>query len=1147
MSATDRLNRLLVAEDWKRIYQSFRNAEFKSYDFDTLRRVMVNYLRENYPEDFNDYIESSEYLALIDLIAFLGQNISYRVDLNARENFLELAERRESVLRLARMLSYNPKRNQPANGLLKLTAVSTTEDIFASNGNNLRGQTILWNDPSNSSWREHFTKILNSSLPTSNQYGNPIKSDLIGGVSTDQYKVNGLNLDLPVYSFDKPVEGITTGFEIVSTDIENGSIVEEIPLPGNNLGFLYRDDGKGPASSNSGFFVHFRQGKLENGGFEITSSSTNQIVNIDAENINNSDVWLYKLNNDGVETEYWTKVDALEGNNVIYNSLNKKIRNFYSVLTRVGDRINLVFPDGVFGNLPNGQFRCYYRTSQGKNSIIVPSALSGITIKVDYLSRNNTRQTITLTFDLQYTVSNGTTTESNASIKRNAPSTYYTQNRMITAEDYNVAPLGISQKIIKAKTVNRTSSGISRYFDVIDATGKYSTTNLFSDDGVIYTEKFEEKTEFSFGSQADIEGVIINTIQPILKDRKILNFYYDNFPKIIVGDLGATWNQVSKDTNRSTGYFSTEDDSITYNVGTFTANSLRLIEEGTLCKFVAPTGFYFMTDGSLKSVPETTKGIRSYVWSKVISVRGNGTETISNQGAIVFNDIIPEGAILQEIRPRLAGTLIDDVKVQILDQAFAYNRFGLRYDDRLRQWRLITDSNLNTTGEFSTGKSGDGTNAGLDASWLLLFETNGNKYTITTRQQRYVFESDKNIRFYYDSTDKIFDSRTGKIVKDYIKVLNINYKPDDIMPFTSDFTWQIVEEYRDQEGYIDTKKIQISFYDSDDDGVIDDPDLFDLIVDPATNPLQKIILQKRIVASGGEIDYRFVDKEDEGILIFESETFIGPLSNYEDGQKFYFTNIDLFKAYDSSLGLLQNISGYKSLNGRSGLKFHYVHSADEQVRIDPSSSNIMDCYLLTREYDNAYRTYLKNSTTYSKPLPPSSDQLFRDYGAELNKIKSISDEIVYHPVKYKNLFGSTAKADLQATFMVVKNSDVVLNDNDVKSRILTVINRYFSIENWDFGDTFYFSELSAYVINELAPDIVSFLIVPKQGTKNFGKLFEIKSESDEIFINSAKVSDIEIIDQNTATKLKTSEVVISYSDIETGITSSSATTGGYSN
>jgi hypothetical protein len=52
MSASDRQSRLLVAEDWKRIYQSFRNADFQSYDFDNLRRTMINYLRQNYPEDF---------------------------------------------------------------------------------------------------------------------------------------------------------------------------------------------------------------------------------------------------------------------------------------------------------------------------------------------------------------------------------------------------------------------------------------------------------------------------------------------------------------------------------------------------------------------------------------------------------------------------------------------------------------------------------------------------------------------------------------------------------------------------------------------------------------------------------------------------------------------------------------------------------------------------------------------------------------------------------------------------------------------------------------------------------------------------------------------------------------------------------------
>jgi hypothetical protein len=181
MGSIDRQNRLIAAEDWKKIYQSFRNADFQSYDFDNLRRTMIAYLRENYPEDFNDYIESSEYLALIDLIAFLGQNLAFRFDLNARDNFLELAERRESVLRLARLLSYNPKRNIPANGLLKFNAISTTEEVIDSNGRNLSNQSILWNDPSNNNWYEQFIKVINASMSETVQFGRPQDRAVLSG------------------------------------------------------------------------------------------------------------------------------------------------------------------------------------------------------------------------------------------------------------------------------------------------------------------------------------------------------------------------------------------------------------------------------------------------------------------------------------------------------------------------------------------------------------------------------------------------------------------------------------------------------------------------------------------------------------------------------------------------------------------------------------------------------------------------------------------------------------------------------------------------------------------------------------------------------------------------------------------------------
>ena len=1148
MSSTDRQNRLLLAEDWKRVYQSFRNADFQSYDFDNLRRTMINYIRQNYPEDFNDYIESSEYLALIDLIAFLGQNISYRIDLNARENFLELAERRESVLRLARLLSYNPKRNQAANGLLKFETVSTTEELYDSNGTNLSGQTVLWNDISNQDWYEQFIKVLNSSLPANSVYGRPVKTATVNGVSAEQYRVNGTNTDIPVFAFSKSVDGRNTNFEIVSTGLENTEITEEAPLPGNNFAFLYRDDGQGAGSSNTGFFAHFRQGRLDQGNFNISNPSTNQVVALDAIDVNNTDTWLYKLDSIGNESELWTKVDAIEGNNIVYNSLSKNVRNIYSVLTRVEDRISLIFSDGTFGELPKGNFKVYYRVSENKSYVITPDELINITISIPYQSKSGTSEKLTIGLELKYTIDNGTTSETNDEIKANAPATYYTQNRMVTGEDYNIAPLAISQEIIKVKSVNRTSSGISRYYDLLDATGKYSKTNLYGKDGIIYTQNLTSKENFTFNTRTDIEGVIKNQIERILSDYKTKNFYYAKFSKILVGDLGARWNQVTKAQNISTGYL-TDADSSKLRTGSFTGSTLQFLEPGSMLKFTAPEGYHFMSDNShtlMPGLPDHPNAI-TYKWTKVVSVNGPGVDnTNDGLGAIVLNDVIPgpingdlnTAPLLTEIKPVFVTGIETQIQTQIIDQVFTYKTFGLRYDFNTTTWRVVLEPNLDTLSAFSTGKTGDLTNQNLDSSWLLLFETDGETYTITSRGQRYVFESDKEIRFYYDSSDKVYDPITNQIVKDKISLLSINTQPTTsgyaLTPFTVPFNWEIIKEYRDAEGYVDSKKVEIGFLDSDDDGVVDDPEIFTRFI--TTSDKNKFIFLKEYTTTDDIDDFRYVDAASELItpVLNEQEIIDNGVTTYPDNSVFYIINKDIFKVYNTTTEALELTVNYRAYEGRDDIIFQYEHAADESNRIDPSSSNIIDVYMLTKQYDTAFRQYLQSSSTI-KPLAPSSDALFVNFGENINSIKSISDEVIYHPVKYKVLFGKDSSEDLKATFKIVKNPSRVVNDNEIKASVIGAINEFFAIENWEFGDTFYFTELSTYVMSKIAPNLSAFVIVPLQEGLTFGSMFEVKSEADEIFVSSATVENIEVVTSLTASKLKATGAI--YADETTVVQS----------
>jgi len=1135
MSATDRQNRLLVAEDWKRIYQSFRNADFQSYDFENLRRVMISYIRENYPEDFNDYIESSEYLALIDLIAFLGQNISFRADLNARENFLELAERRESVLRLSRLLSYKAKRNIAANGLLKFAAIQTTQNVYDSNGRNLSGQTVIWNDPANLNWYDQFIKVLNSALPTGRQFGNPDAKDTIYGIPTEQYRFQAINNDVPIFSFNKTVDGRQMNFEVVSTSFSGKTeIYEEPPSIANRLSFIYRDDGKGNNSSNTGFFLMFKEGLLNQGTFNISQPATDETVDIDAVNINNSDVWLYRLDQNGLESEYWAQVPNFEGNNIIYNSLNKNIRNIYGVVTRAEDRVSLIFSDGVFGNLPLGNFRVYYRVSNGLNYTINPRDIKNVTIDIPYISSTGQAETLTITLSLQSSVSNSSPTESNESIKARAPATYYTQNRMITAEDYNISPLSVNQEIAKIKAVNRSASGISRFFDLVDPTGKYSKTNLFADDGIVYKQEYTDSFKFNYSTRTDIEAVIYNQVTDVLKKLNLKHFYYDNFNRenIELTLPGIKWFNQTTDTNQSSGYLKDTNILTVQKLGTYTSSLLRFFTVGALVKFTAPTGYHFDKNNNNAITASTNPlpaGATKFIWCKVISVYGDGTNNGTGilpdgvTGTILLNDIIPSTDTLQpnlaEIIPAWKTSLSSDIVSSMVDLVFDNKPFGLRYDTGTRSWKIILESNLNVNGSFSLGRQGDITNQKVDRSWLLLFTTDTEYYTVTSRLVRYIFESDKQVRFFFDSSDKIYDTRNNTVVKDQIKILSINIDPTvpgNTTPFTFDRNWEILEEYKGIDGYVDSKKIEITFSDVDDDGVVDDPNVFDEVV--ADNSY--IILEKYIINQGLE-DYRYI-KNNNLVYIAQNESLV-PINKKVAGNYFYSIDDDL--VYQYNIGLSYDVSlDYKVYKGRDNLKFQYIHNADYEARIDPGITNLVDVYILTREYDTQYRQWVSGGRT-TEPLPPSSDSLYNLLSSDLNKIKSISDEIIYHPVKYKVLFGNKASSDVRAVFKVVKNDEVVISDNDVKSRVLTAVAEFFALENWEFGDNFYFSELSTYVMNRLAPNIVNFIIVPKQGDLSFGSLYEIRSEKDQLFINGASIEDIEIISAITASKIQSAGAI----------------------
>ena len=137
------------------------------------------------------------------------------------------------------------------------------------------------------------------------------------------------------------------------------------------------------------------------------------------------------------------------------------------------------------------------------------------------------------------------------------------------------------------------------------------------------------------------------------------------------------------------------------------------------------------------------------------------------------------------------------------------------------------------------------------------------------------------------------------------------------------------------------------------------------------------------------------------------------------------------------------------------------------------------------------------------------------------------------------MFGSNSEEQLQATFKVVKNPKTNVTDAVIKTRVIQAINEFFALDNWDFGDAFYFTELAAFIHNQLAPDLMTVVIVPNQSGQSFGSLFQIGSAADEIFISGATVNDVSIITSLGANQLVASGTVVT----STSTTSTNTTTG----
>jgi hypothetical protein len=169
----------------------------------------------------------------------------------------------------------------------------------------------------------------------------------------------------------------------------------------------------------------------------------------------------------------------------------------------------------------------------------------------------------------------------------------------------------------------------------------------------------------------------------------------------------------------------------------------------------------------------------------------------------------------------------------------------------------------------------------------------------------------------------------------------------------------------------------VRFADTNRDGVPDNPDLFTEIVNPDVNAVAKYVYFVKSYNTNNFVQYSPMDSTKVSTLYGSQGAIVQAYNLYGNGQIFYATDENTF--YDltvttsrgnttRSLEGSANGEKYLWLAGRRNMYFQYRHASPSNRRIDPSPNNIVDLYILTKEYADAYQSLIRDtSNKITKP------------------------------------------------------------------------------------------------------------------------------------------------------------------------------------
>ena len=95
-----------------------RPISYTSREFNSIKEDLVNYAQRYYASTYKDFNEASFGAMMLDLVAYVGDQLSFYVDYQVNESFLDSAIEYNNVVRLARQAGFKINPSPSSYGTL---------------------------------------------------------------------------------------------------------------------------------------------------------------------------------------------------------------------------------------------------------------------------------------------------------------------------------------------------------------------------------------------------------------------------------------------------------------------------------------------------------------------------------------------------------------------------------------------------------------------------------------------------------------------------------------------------------------------------------------------------------------------------------------------------------------------------------------------------------------------------------------------------------------------------------------------------------------------------------------------------------------------------------------------------------------------